>query len=275
MSDWIERNCFRLSDLSWLSSCSRCGKIIAVEDICNRLNESGRAVRLCRSCYKEMEMGVENNWIEWSGGERPVPRGALIIAECRDRREMLMRAADLRWTHQGDYRDIVRYRVIEPKSDADGWVEWNGGCNGLCPVPDDTIVECRFRDGGDNLCESAGQFRWGREGNGGDIVAYRVVEHPAPVEPKPATGVNATLAERGSRYGAFRDNAGVTQSIKAILDGHPRWHTLTACQRESLHHIASKIARIMNGDSNYLDNWHDIACYAMLVEKDINEGGEK
>ena len=31
----------------------------------------------------------------------------------------------------------------------------------------------------------------------------------------------------------------------------------------------------MNGDSNYLDNWHDIACYAMLVEKDINEGGEK
>ena len=154
-------------------------------------------------------MGVENNWIEWSGGERPVPRGALIIAECRDRREMLMGAADLRWTHQGDYRDIVRYRVVE---------------------------------------------------------------HPAPVEPRPATGVNATLAERGSRYGAFRDNAGVAQSIKAILDGHPRWHTLTACQRESLHHIASKIARIMNGDSNYLDNWHDIACYAMLVEKDINEG---
>ena len=69
--------------------------------------------------------------------------------------------------------------------------------------------------------------------------------------------------------------AGVTQSIKAILDGHPRWHTLTACQREALHHIASKIARIMNGDSNYLDNWHDIACYATLVENDISEGGEK
>ena len=152
------------------------------------------------------------------------------------------------------------------------WIKWNGG---ECPVDGDAIVECRLGIGGykTQWC-AAEHFWWNHTGLASDILAYRVIEQPAPVEPKPETGVDATLAERGARYGAFRDNAGVAQSIKAILDGHPRWHTLTACQREALHHIASKIARIMNGDSNYLDNWHDIACYATLVEKDINEGGK-
>ena len=151
------------------------------------------------------------------------------------------------------------------------WIEWNGG---ICPVPLGATVRCRLRAGIETEGVST-EYWWSHAGLGTDILAYRVIEHPTPIEPKADTGVDATLAERGARYGAFRDNAGVAQSIKAILDGHPRWHTLTACQREALHHIASKIARIMNGDSNYLDNWHDVACYATLVEKDINEGSEK
>ena len=36
-------------------------------------------------------------------------------------------------------------------------------------------------------------------------------------------------------------------------------------QREALEMIAHKIARILNGDPNYADNWIDIAGYATLV----------
>lgn len=36
-------------------------------------------------------------------------------------------------------------------------------------------------------------------------------------------------------------------------------------QRESLEMVMHKIARIINGDPNYADSWHDIAGYAKLV----------
>jgi len=35
-------------------------------------------------------------------------------------------------------------------------------------------------------------------------------------------------------------------------------------QREALDQIAAKIARILCGDANYADHWHDIASYAQL-----------
>jgi hypothetical protein len=40
-------------------------------------------------------------------------------------------------------------------------------------------------------------------------------------------------------------------------------------QRESLDMIAHKIARILNGNPNVHDHWHDIAGYATLVANDL------
>lgn len=37
-------------------------------------------------------------------------------------------------------------------------------------------------------------------------------------------------------------------------------------QKEALSMIFSKIARILNGDPDHIDSWHDIAGYATLVE---------
>ena len=63
----------------------------------------------------------------------------------------------------------------------DGWIEWSGG---VCPVPPDTLVEVKFRDGkGASQCEAAG-IVWGHGGLGGDIVAYRVI----PTSPMPRKG---------------------------------------------------------------------------------------
>jgi hypothetical protein len=78
--------------------------------------------------------------------------------------------------------------------------------------------------------------------------------------------IDATLAERGSRYGAFAGHARITQAIKAAMVDTARWEELKDDQKESLEMVAHKIGRILNGDPNYVDSWTDIIGYTRLVE---------
>ena len=91
-------------------------------------------------------------------------------------------------------------------------------------------------------------------------------------------GVQQTLDERGARYGDFTEHAELSQALQSVMRG-PRtssrdhgWDRLSDAQRQALTVIADKIARILNGDPNYADNWHDIAGYAMLVEERLTPG---
>lgn len=77
--------------------------------------------------------------------------------------------------------------------------------------------------------------------------------------------ISGTLAERGSRYGEFLEHARITQAIKAAMGDSPNWEGLAVDQREALEMIAHKAGRILNGDPNYHDSWHDIVGYAKLV----------
>ena len=79
--------------------------------------------------------------------------------------------------------------------------------------------------------------------------------------------IEQTLAERGNRYGDFATHAGISQSLKEVMVATPQWAEMPTYQREALEMIAHKIARILNGDPNYADNWHDIQGYARLVEE--------
>mgnify|MGYP003645029849 FL=1 len=82
--------------------------------------------------------------------------------------------------------------------------------------------------------------------------------------------IKSVLAERGSRYGEFKDNARVSQNIKvAMQDG--RWSDLPADKAEALEMIAHKMARIINGDCDYKDSWTDIIGYAKLIEETLND----
>ena len=81
--------------------------------------------------------------------------------------------------------------------------------------------------------------------------------------------IENTLTERGSRYGKFEEHAQVTQELKEVAQGHPNYHKLHAPHKEALDMIFHKIGRILNGDPDYADSWHDIAGYATLVEKII------
>lgn len=80
-----------------------------------------------------------------------------------------------------------------------------------------------------------------------------------------APDIGETLAERGSRYGDFTEHARITQAIKAAMVDSPNWASLSPMMREALEMNAHKIGRILNGDPNYHDSWHDIIGYTKLV----------
>lgn len=83
--------------------------------------------------------------------------------------------------------------------------------------------------------------------------------------------VEQTLEERGDRYGSYINVAAYSQKLKNDLRAMSNWRELPPHMRESLEMICNKIARIMSGDFNYADSWHDIAGYAGLVEKTLGE----
>lgn len=76
--------------------------------------------------------------------------------------------------------------------------------------------------------------------------------------------IDQTLSERGDRYGDFVTHAKITQDIKrAMTQGN--WVSLADDQREALEMLAHKVGRILNGDPDYHDSWHDIVGYTKLV----------
>lgn len=84
-----------------------------------------------------------------------------------------------------------------------------------------------------------------------------------------AQGIDATLSERGSRYGQFHEHARITQAIKATLASGRSWKDCTDSQREALEMLAHKMGRIVNGDPAYMDSWTDLIGYARLVERQL------
>ena len=81
--------------------------------------------------------------------------------------------------------------------------------------------------------------------------------------------INNTLNERGERYGKFKDVASTTQHLMAIVECGANYEHLNEEQKTSLFMICNKIARAVNGDPNYIENWHDIAGYSTLIEKSL------
>jgi hypothetical protein len=83
--------------------------------------------------------------------------------------------------------------------------------------------------------------------------------------------IDTTLAERGSRYGAFTGHAKITQDMKRAMVAAPKWAGLRDDQKEALEMVVHKIGRILNGDPDYQDSWTDIIGYTRLVEVDLIE----
>ena len=82
--------------------------------------------------------------------------------------------------------------------------------------------------------------------------------------------INKTLEERGSLYGKFADHSKIAQGLQDTMRAAPNWNNLDYDMKQALSVIADKIARILNGDPFYADNWHDLQGYAKLIEDRIN-----
>ena len=87
-------------------------------------------------------------------------------------------------------------------------------------------------------------------------------------------GIDATLAERATKYGKFADAAAVTYKLKNVLREHSGYHgkSYSYDQAEALDMICHKLGRIVNGNPDYADNWVDIAGFAKLVSDRLQTG---
>jgi len=76
--------------------------------------------------------------------------------------------------------------------------------------------------------------------------------------------IEKTLKQRQKTHGEFATHAKISQDLKNVMREHGL-HELDADQIEALEMVAHKIARVLNGNPNHHDHWHDIAGYATLV----------
>ena len=81
--------------------------------------------------------------------------------------------------------------------------------------------------------------------------------------------INETLDAREKTYGDFDLQAMISQDLKQIMRATPQWPESPDIEKEALDMIVHKMARILNGGVRDSDNWHDIAGYATLVEREM------
>lgn len=86
--------------------------------------------------------------------------------------------------------------------------------------------------------------------------------------------IGKVLEERGSRYGEFKNHAEIAQGLKHEMHESPGWARLEPDMKEALEMVQHKIARILNGDPQYLDSWLDGAGYFKLVADRLEANDE-
>ena len=77
------------------------------------------------------------------------------------------------------------------------------------------------------------------------------------------------LGERQKSHGTYSEVSSICQAIKRTMRMSSGWDHLTNEQAEALEMIAMKTARILSGNSNFVDHWEDIEGYARLVSNEL------
>ena len=78
------------------------------------------------------------------------------------------------------------------------------------------------------------------------------------------------LKEREEQHGAFKAHASIEKELRNIYK-YSNPIDVTSVQEIGLGMILHKIARLINGGYNHQDTWEDIAGYATLVAKDMED----
>jgi hypothetical protein len=80
------------------------------------------------------------------------------------------------------------------------------------------------------------------------------------------------IINRQTTHGRYGVAAEMAQKMKGIFQDAPNWDHLSAAQKESLHMISVKIARILCGNPRCIDHWMDISGYATLAADELGRG---
>ena len=83
--------------------------------------------------------------------------------------------------------------------------------------------------------------------------------------------LNKTLADRQKTHGDFQQVAKVAESLMNNIE----FQRLSASQSFAVRMIVGKLARIVCGNPDEPDHWHDIAGYARLVEDELTGSGNE
>ena len=76
---------------------------------------------------------------------------------------------------------------------------------------------------------------------------------------------NPILNQRKATHGNFASVAAVAQELKECFHHGERWNRLSDQQKEALDMIATKLARILNGEPDFSEHWLDVKGYVDLV----------
>lgn len=79
--------------------------------------------------------------------------------------------------------------------------------------------------------------------------------------------IEATLKQRGSVHGDYGVQSQMHDDLLSCMMKQPSFLNLKPQHRQALNIIAMKMSRILSGDAEHIDHWHDIAGYATLAEK--------
>lgn len=127
-----------------------------------------------------------------------------------------------------------------------------------------SCYECGGIGGHSTACIRGG-FAMARAGE--ELRKIRESREIAP--PSAPAELKRTMAERNSRYGDFKTQAKFGEAIRFVFEISPNWQKLSPSMRLSLLWISDKVSRILCGDFNYRDSWHDVAGYASLIEREL------
>ena len=191
-------------------------------------------------------------------------------------KEYLVKTDSGRYLYTKNLSDIAAERVIEIPEGADAAFKKKYG-DGLC------FFQC-VGDNGADWCSETRKWisrihpvddwyfknsPWKRHTQPEELpFVDSLNDQYAEIEQVRKQTIEATLAERQAQYGCFEDVARTTGKIMEALS-EVRVNGLNDLpypHRMALYMIASKMARIVNGDFNHVDGWHDIGGYSKLIE---------
>jgi hypothetical protein len=84
------------------------------------------------------------------------------------------------------------------------------------------------------------------------------------------------LKERGTTHGAFKDNSETFLALWKVVESSRNYEKgLDDVKKFGLMMILGKVSRLLSGDSDHIDNYDDIAGYAILIKNEINSTMER